>query len=52
MACLQDPTVVTDQLLKWKHLDRALGKLTDGEAHKVVSRKQEETVVKHVDNSF
>ena len=41
-ACRKNPTAVGEKLRRWKHLYRALEKLTDGEAAKVISTVREE----------
>ena len=41
-ACSRNPTAVVEQLQKWKHLYRALEKLTAGEAAKVISTVSDE----------
>ena len=41
-ACLRYPGVLIEQLQHWKHLYRALEKLTDGEARKVIDTVVEE----------
>ena len=41
-ACKRNPSAIGEQLKKWKHLYRALEKLTEGEAAKVVSAVREE----------
>ena len=41
-ACIKNPEAVGDKLKRWKHLYRALEKLTDGEAGKVVSTVKDE----------
>ena len=41
-ACSRNPTAVVQQLQKWKHLYRALEKLTAGEAAKVISTVSDE----------
>ena len=42
MACIRIPTSEKGQLLKWNYMYCALGKLTEGEARKVVSSVAEE----------
>ena len=47
--CAWNPSLY-DQLVKWKHLYRALEKLTEGEAQKVISTVAGETASKRRDS--